>query len=195
LVVKKIEEIQKMDVPIRMIAPSHGLIWRREPMKIVNAYLSWAKNETKSKVVVVYATMWGSTGKMARMIADGIRDAGVSVKVFDINHTDRTEVIKEMLDAKGYLIGSSTHDNDMLPDIAGFLHFLKGLKPKNRIAGVFGSYGWAGGAVRSMEGILKETGIEVIQPSLPVRFVPDEIENKQCYEYGKNFAKRIGGMG
>lgn len=191
VIIKKIEDVQRMNISIKMIAPSHGIIWRRDPMKIINAYLSWAKNETKKKAIVVYETMWGSTEKMARQIVQGLTDAGVSVKLFDIALSDRTEVIKEMFDAKGYIIGSSTHDNDMLPNIAGFLEFLKGLKPKNRIACTFGSYGWAGGAVNSIERVLKETGIEIVQPPLSVKFVPDTNEIKRCYEYGVDFAKKI----
>ena len=189
LITRKIDAIQKMGIPIKMIAPSHGIIWRKEPMRIMNAYLSWASNETKPKVVIIYETMYGATEKMAKKIAEGIIDTGINVRLFDVNQSDRTEVIKEMLDAKGYIIGSSTHDNDMLPNIAGFLGFLKGLKPKNRVAGVFGSYGWGGGAVKSIENILKETGIEVIEPALSIKHVPDDNEIKQCYEFGKDFAK------
>ncbi|MDD5006292.1 MAG: flavodoxin domain-containing protein [Candidatus Omnitrophica bacterium] len=191
LVLKKIQELIKANIPIKIIAPSHGIIWRKDPMKIVNAYLSWAKNETKPKVAVIYETMWQATEKMARKIVEGITDAGLNVKLFDVTQSDRTEIIKEMLDSKGYIIGSSTHDNDMLPNMAGFLHFLKGLKPKERIAAVFGSYGWAGGAVKNIEDTLKEAGIEIAQPSLSVRYVPDGNELKSCYEYGKSFARII----
>jgi flavorubredoxin len=191
LITRKIGEIQKMGIQIKMIAPSHGIIWRKEPMKIINHYLSWASNKTKRKVVVVYETMYGATEKMARKIVEGIIEAGVEVRLFDINQSDRTEVIKEMLDAKGYIIGSSTHDNNMLPNTAGFLEFLKGLKPKNRVGGIFGSYGWGGGAVNGIENILKETGIEVIHPSLSAKYVPDDNEIKQCYEFGRGFANSI----
>ena len=191
VILKKIEEVQKLNIPIKMIAPSHGIIWRRDLAKIINAYISWAKNETKPKIVIIYETMWGATEKMARKIFEGITDAGVSVKLFDITSSDRTEIIKEMLDAKGFIFGSSTHDNDMLPNIAGFLEFLKGLKPKDRVAGVFGSYGWAGGAVKEIEDILKETGIELVQPGLSVKYVPDGNEMKRCYEYGRDFADKI----
>ncbi|MFA5147445.1 MAG: flavodoxin domain-containing protein [Candidatus Omnitrophota bacterium] len=191
VILKKIEDIQKMDIPFDMIAPSHGIIWRKDPMKIVKAYISWARNETKKKAVIVYETMWGSTEKMARLIAEGIADAGVDVKLFDINASDRTEVIGRMLDAKGYLIGSSTHDNDMLPAIAGFLELLKGLKPKNRIAAAFGSYGWGGGAAENVEKGLKEGGMEIAQPLLSCKYVPDEGERKRCYEYGLEFGKKL----
>jgi flavorubredoxin len=135
--------------------------------------------------------MWGSTDKMARKIGEGLKDAGVGFRLFDIAQSDRTEVIKEMLDAKGFIIGSSTHDNDMLTSIAGFLEFLKGLKPKNRIACAFGSYGWSGGAVNSIEKVLKEAGIEITEPPISVKYRPDESELKACYEYGVNFAKKI----
>jgi flavorubredoxin len=191
VILRKIEEVKNLNIPIKMIAPSHGIIWRKDPMKIVNAYVEWAKEETSPKAVVVYETMWGSTAKMARKMVEGITDAGVSVKLFDVAQSDRTEVIKEMLDAKGFLIGSSTHDNDMLPAIAGFLEFLKGLKPKNRIAGVFGSYGWAGGAVKEIENVLKDAGIPLTQQGLAVKYVPDESELKACYEFGNAFARQI----
>ena len=190
LILRKIEDVQKMGVPIKMIAPSHGIIWRKDPMKIVNSYVTWAKNTTKPKVVIAYETMWNSTEKMARKALEGIADAGVEAKLFNVAESDRTEVMKEMLDAKGFLVGSSTHDNDMLPTMAGFLEFLKGLKPKNRVAAAFGSYGWSGGAVASMEKELKEAGIE-LAPSISCKFVPDGDEVKKCYEFGKDFAAKV----
>jgi flavorubredoxin len=193
LILKKIEDVQKMDIPIDMIAPSHGIIWRRDPMKIVSAYLSWAKNETRPKVVVVYETMWQATEKMARKIVEGITDAGVGVKLFDIAETDRTEVVSEMLDARGFMFGSSTHDNDMLPTIGGFMELFKGLKPKNRLACVFGSFGWSAGATKEIEEIIKGAGIDIAQPELVVKYAPDESEIKRCYEYGKEFGLRIKG--
>jgi flavorubredoxin len=191
LILKKIQEVQKMNIPIKMIAPSHGIIWRKDPAKIINAYVDWASNKTKPKAVVVFETMWGATEKMARKITEGVADAGVEAKLFDLNQTDRTEIVKEMLDAKGYILGSSTHDNDMLPNMGGFLTFFKGLKPKNRIGAAFGSYGWAGGAVKGIEEAIKESGAELVQPSISARYVPDENELKNCYEFGKEFAKKI----
>ncbi len=191
LVIRKIEEVQKLNIPIQMIAPSHGIIWRKDPAKIIKAYLGWAKNETKSKVIVAYETMWGATEKMANKIAEGIISIGLETKLFNVAQSDHTEIIQEMLDAKGYIIGSSTHDNNMLPNMAGFLEFFKGLKPKNRIAGVFGSYGWAGGAVKEIEGVLKEAGIENINPSISFQYLPDKEEMIKCLIYGKDFAQRI----
>ncbi|MFH0762887.1 MAG: flavodoxin domain-containing protein [Candidatus Omnitrophota bacterium] len=193
VILKKIEEIQKMNLAIKMIAPSHGAIWRKDPAKIINAYISWAKNEVKSKVIIVYETMWGATGKMARYIADGIAESGVIVKIFNVAVTDRTEIIKEMLDAKGFLFGSSTHDNDMLPAMAGFLELVRGLKARNRIAAAFGSYGWTGGATQEMETVLKEAGIDIASGGPSFKYQPDAKEIKACYEFGSAFANIIKG--
>ena len=191
MIARKIEEIQKLNIPLTMIAPSHGVIWRKDPGAIVESYGHWTKNETKKKVVVFYETMWGSTEKMARSMMNALEDAGVPATLYDITKVDRTELTNDMLDARGYLIGSSTHDNDMLPTIGGFLGFFKGLKPKGRVAGVFGSFGWGGGAVQSMEKTLKEAGVELPQPSLAVRFAPSPDELKASYDFAKTFVEKL----
>ncbi len=191
LILRKIEEVQKLSIPIKIIAPSHGIIWRKEPSKVINKYISFAKNETKPKVVIVYETMWNATANMAIKISQAIADQGLSVKLFDINKADRTDVITEMLDAKGFIIGSSTHDMDMLPNLAGFLEFLKGLKPINRVGACFGSFGWSGGAVAHIERFFKEMNVAIVEPSVVVKYMPDEDELKKCYEFGRNFTKNI----
>ncbi|MFA5362257.1 MAG: flavodoxin domain-containing protein [Candidatus Omnitrophota bacterium] len=191
IILKKIEEVQKLKLPIDMIAPSHGIIWRGDPGKIVNAYVSWAKQETKPRVVIVYETMWGATERMARLMVKGLIDTGVDAGLFDINRADRTDIIKEMLGAKAFMFGSSTHDNGMLPNIAGFLESLKGLKPKNRIACAFGSFGWGGGAVANIEKVIAESGIEISQPALACKYMPDKEEISRCYEFGKAFGAKV----
>jgi len=191
VIARKIAEIEKLGIPIKMIAPSHGLIWRNNPQEIITKYLSWANNEVKPKAVIVYETMWGSTEKMARRIAEGITSLGIEVKLFDINQSDRTEVIKEMLDAKAFVFGSSTHDNGMLPSMAGFLKFVHGLAPKNRVASAFGSFGWAGGGVKELEGVISASGITLLQPGIAFKYVPDDSELKACFEFGKNIADKI----
>jgi anaerobic nitric oxide reductase flavorubredoxin len=94
IIARKLEEIVKMNISIKMIAPSHGIIWRKDPVKIVNAYVTWAKNTVTPKVVMAYETMWKSTEKMARKILEGIKDAGVDARLYNIAESDRTEIIK-----------------------------------------------------------------------------------------------------
>lgn len=191
VILKKIQEIQKLNIPIKIIAPSHGVIWRKDPARIINAYISWAKGETKDKVVVVYETMWGATEKMARKIVEGLASTGIEVKLYDVAGSDRTEVITQMLTAKGFLFGSSTHDNDMLPNIAAFLEIVKGLKPKDRKVGFFGSYGWAGGATKEMQEMLKDSGVVQPLPGVSFKYVPDTLELAGCFEFGSKFAQSL----
>jgi len=193
VILKKIEEVKKLNIPLKIIAPSHGVIWRKDPLQIVNQYAGWAKNETLPKVIVVYESMWGATEKMARKIVAGVEEEGLSLKLFEITGSDRTEIVKEMLDAKGFIFGSSTHDNNILPNLAGFLDFIKGFRPRNRVAAAFGSYGWAGGAVKEIEGILKEAGIESVGPGLGVKYMPDKNDLEACFNFGRNFAAVIKG--
>jgi len=193
VILKKIEEVLASKLPIKIIAPSHGVIWRKDPIQIINKYIGWAKNETSPKVVLVYESMWGATEKMARKIVEGVEKEGLNVKLIDVAVSDRTEVIKEMLDAKGFIFGSSTHDNGMLTTMAGFLDFVKGLKPQNRVACAFGSYGWAGGAVKQMEGIAQEAGLILAQPGLQVKYMPDKDDLGKCFEFGRNFALKVRG--
>ena len=188
---RKIEELQKMNIPIKMIAPSHGIIWREDPAKIINSYISWAKGETKIKVVIAYETMWGATAKMAEQIAEGISSNQIDVKLYNIAESDRTEMITQMLTAKGFLFGSSTHDNDMLPNIAAFLEIVKGLKTKGRKISFFGSYGWTGGALKEMEEMLKDSGADFTIPGLSFKYVPDKAELANCFEFGNKFARLL----
>ncbi|MFQ6081033.1 MAG: FprA family A-type flavoprotein [Candidatus Bathyarchaeia archaeon] len=191
LIVRKIEEIQKLGLEISMIAPSHGVIWRSNPTKIVEAYLSWARGEARRKVLVVYDTMWGSTEKMAKAIVEGISSEGVETMLFRLPFSDRGDIIKELLEAKGILIGSSTINNGVLPTVAPFLEEMQGLRPRNKMAAAFGSYGWGGGAVKTIEKSLEKAGMEIVAPALTVKWVPDKNEIQRCFEFGKEFAKKV----
>jgi anaerobic nitric oxide reductase flavorubredoxin len=190
-VLKKIEEVQTLGLKIGMIAPSHGIIWRSNPTKILEAYLRWAKGETVDKILVIYDTMWGSTEKMAKAIIEGISSKGIETMAFRLSFSDLGNIIKELLEAKGLLIGSSTINNGFLPTVALFLEELQGLRPKNKYVATFGSYGWGGGAVQAIEAKLKSIGLETILPSLTFRWVPTNDEVQKCFDYGKEFAKKL----
>ena len=191
LVLRKIEEVQRMGLKIDVIAPSHGIIWRRNPTKIVEAYLRWAKGEAAERVLVVYDTMWGSTEKMAMAIVEGIKSEGVEAMVLRLPYSDRGDIIKELLGAKGIMVGSSTINNSVLPTMSPFLEEMIGLKPKNKIAAVFGSYGWGGGAAKTIEERLKTAGMEIVAPSLTIKWAPSKDEIQKCTDFGKTFAKTL----
>jgi len=128
---------------------------------------------------------------MARAILEGVRSLGVEAMLVRLPLSDRGDIIKELLDAKGLLIGSSTINNGPLPTLAPFLEELRGLKPSNKIAATFGSYGWGGGAVKAVEDALGRAGIQVVSPSLTVKWVPDVDELRRCFEFGKEFARKV----
>jgi flavorubredoxin len=174
-----------------MIAPSHGIIWRTNPTKIVESYLHWAKGEAEKRVLVVYDTMWNSTDKMAKAIVEGISSMDIEAKIYRIPYSDRSDIMADLLEAKGILIGSSTVNNDILPTVAPILEEIKGLKPFGKIVAAFGSYGWAGGAVKTIEETFKKVGLKIALPALTVNYVPTEEEIKKCYDFGKEFAKSI----
>jgi flavorubredoxin len=174
-----------------MIAPSHGVIWRTNIEKIVKAYYSWVKFEAKEKALIIYDTMWGSTEKMAKAMGEGIAEEGVEVRVMNITQTGRTEIMREVLDAKAVLIGSPTINNGMFPTVADFLCYCKGLRPQKKIGVAFGSYGWAGGATKAIIEELKATGIEVVEPEVKYPYLPEREELEQCKALGKRIAAQI----
>jgi flavorubredoxin len=191
LITRKIQEVAQMGIPIDIVAPSHGVIWRKNPSKIINAYLGWSSGAAKQKAVVVFDTMWGSTDKMARAIADGINGGGIEVKLLKLRATDNTDVVTEILDAKAVAVGSPTLNSQMFPTVGSFLTYVTGLKPKGKIWAFFGSYGWGGGAVRGMVEMAKKAGFEVYEPAIEIKYVPDEEDLKKCFDFGQQIAQKI----
>jgi anaerobic nitric oxide reductase flavorubredoxin len=191
LVTRKIEQVQKLNLKIEMIAPAHGIIWRKDPMKIVKAYLKWASGEAKKKILIVYDTMWESTEKMAKAMLEGIISEGVEAKLYRLPFSDNGDIIGELLETKGLLVGSSTINNGILPTVAPFLREMEGLRPRNKLAAAFGSYGWGGGATATIEKSLKSAGMELVAPAMTVNWVPNKDELQKCYDYGKEFAKKL----
>jgi flavorubredoxin len=191
LITRKIQEVVQMGIPIDMIAPDHGVIWRKDPSKIINAYLKWSAFESVQKVIIVLDTMWGSTDKMARAIEEGVASEGVDVRVLKLRATDNTEVVTEILEAKAVVVGSPTLNSQMFPTLSSFLTYITGLRPRGKLWAFFGSYGWGGGAVRGMVETAKKAGFEVYEPGIEVKYVPDSDDLKKCFDFGKQIAQKI----
>jgi flavorubredoxin len=191
LITRKIQEVVQMGIPIEMIAPSHGVIWRSNPSKIIKAYADWSANASKNKVVIVFDTMWGSTDKMARAIAEGVTSQGVDVKVLKLRAANNTEAMTEILDAKAVVVGSPTLNNGMFPTIGSFLTYATGLKPKGKLWSFFGSYGWGGGAVKNMTEMAQKAGFQVNETNVEVKYIPESEDLKKCFEFGQQIASKI----
>lgn len=191
LIKNKIAETQKLRLEINMIAPDHGVIWRKEPEKVIQMYLDMANGKTPLRVVIIYDTMWQGTGQMVLPISQGIKEEGVDCKVIKLRATPMSVAIKEFWKARGCLIGSPTLNNLLYPSVAEFLSHLRGLRPKNRIIGAFGSYGWGGGAVKEAYEEFKKMGLEIFEPGLQVLYKPSFEDETRCYEFAREFAKKV----
>jgi flavorubredoxin len=188
-VLKALDALQGIEIEV--IGPSHGIIWRRHIPEIVSSYQRWAKGETEKEALIVYDTMWGSTERMAKAIGRGLVEEGVPIKEYRLGVSDKSDIVKEVLNARGMLLGSPTLNNGVFPSVAAFSAYIKGLRPKGRIAAVFGSYGWGKGATtKVLSADLQAAGMEVLE-ELQVQFVPDQDALNQCEALGRRVAQRI----
>ncbi len=191
LVLKKLEEVEALNIPISMIAPSHGVIWRENPGQIIESYRRWASGKWLPKAVVVYDTMWGSTESMARSIAEGLAAEKIDTRVIKISIRDVNNIFTELLEARLLVVGSPTINRSYLSVLSPFLDDLTGLKPVNRLGAAFGSYGWSRGAVKAIETKLEAAGLTLAREGLELLWVPDAGELKDCFEWGRALARRI----
>lgn len=193
LVLKKVQQILAMNLPLSMICPSHGVIWKDNPTQIVDKYLAWADSYQENQVTIVYDTMWQSTRKMAEAIAVGIREVSpdTTVIIKNIAHDDKNDVLTEMFRSKAVLVGSPTINNGISFAIAGLLEMAAGLKFKKKKAAAFGSYGWGGGSVKLINARLGEAGFELVNDGIAKLWVPDVTDVADCTEYGRQFAKSL----
>jgi anaerobic nitric oxide reductase flavorubredoxin len=193
LVEQKIDEILKLNLPIDMICPSHGIIWRDNPTQIVEKYMEWAKDYQEDQITIVYDTMWNSTRRMAEAIAEGIKqvDEKVNIKLYNSARSDKTDIATEVFKSKAVIVGSSTVNRGILSSVAAILSEIKGLGFKNKKAAAFGSYGWGGEAVKIINEQLKEGGFELIDEGIRVNWVPDDEELNMCRDFGKKLASKL----
>jgi flavorubredoxin len=191
LIRNKITEIQKLGLELEIIAPDHGIIWRTDPQKVVQAYLDMASGKANLSVPIIYDTMWHSTEKMSLPIMQGIKDEGVECKVIKLRATPMSVAIKEFWKSRGCLVGTPTLNNIMYPTVAEFLTHLRGLRPKNRIMGAFGSFGWGGGAVKEAYEEFKRMGLDIVEPGLQILYRPSLEDEETCYEFGREFARKV----
>ena len=193
MVTRKIKEIQGMNLPLDMICTSHGVIWRNDPMQIVETYLEWADAYQENQISIVYDTMWNATRHMAEAIAAGIRaaDPEVTVKLFNASKSDKTDIIAEIFRSKALVLGSPTVNNGYLYAIAGQLELIKGAKFKKKKAAAFGSYGWSGEAVKLMEEELAKAGFELVSPGKRSVWEPDKAVLEEYEAFGRELAEKF----
>lgn len=181
------------DLEIDMIAPSHGIIWKSHIDKIVKEYNKWANSESENKALIIYDSMWGSTEKIAQKLRQGLNEIGVNVTFRNLKISHFSDIITDVLSSKLILLGSPTLNNGLLPSMGGFLLYMKGLRPKNKIGFVFGSYGWGGQAVGEIEKIINDLSWDVPLKGININYIPTEDDLKNIKDVGKklgNYMKK-----
>jgi anaerobic nitric oxide reductase flavorubredoxin len=190
MVGKKIKEVLSFGLPVDMICTSHGVIWRDNPVQIVEQYLKWADDYRENQITILYDTMWNGTRIMAENIARGIAaaDPAVNVKLCNIAKKDKNDIITEVFKSKGIVAGSPTINKGILTAVAGILEEIKGLKFSGKKAAAFGSYGWSGESVKIISESLEKSGFQVVDEGLKVPWNPDEENIERCVDFGKKLA-------
>ncbi len=188
---RKLKEITALNLPIDIIATSHGVIWRENPMQIVEKYSQWAQDYKENQITIVYDTMWEGTRKIAERIAEGIyrEDKNVTVKVYNLAKSDENDVITEVFKSKAIVLGSPTISNSILHTIAGFIHLIKGLRFKGKKGAAFGCYGWSGESVKVLNEGLTNAGFEVNSQGYRVQWNPDSKLQEGAIEFGRELAR------
>jgi len=191
LVTRLLENVKAMGLQIDMIAPDHGVIWRKGVGKILQAYADWAAQKAKPKAVVAYDTMWGSTAKMAHAVIDGLIAEGIEVRAADLKGWHRSDVMTELLDSAAFVLGSPTLNNGYLPRVADLLCYARGLKPLGKVGASFGSYGWGGESVKLLNEELERMKVSLVDEGVKVKYVPGDEDLEKCRQLGVKVGKSV----
>ena len=187
---RKIKEFASLNLPLAMICTSHGVVWRDNPLQIVEKYLEWSAGYRENQITILYDSMWDATRKMAEAIAHGIaeEDGSVLVKIFNIARGDKNDIITEVFKSKAILVGSPTANKGVLSAVAGILEEIRGLGFKNKKAAAFGAYGWSGESVKMISQRLAEGGFTIVNEGLKLLWNPDEEGVSACRAFGRDFS-------
>ncbi len=187
---RKIKEFASLNLPLAMICTSHGVVWRDNPLQIVEKYLEWSAGYRENQITILYDSMWDATRKMAEAIAHGIaeEDGSVLVKIFNIARGDKNDIITEVFKSKAILVGSPTANKGVLSAVAGILEEIRGLGFKNKKAAAFGAYGWSGESVKMISQRLAEGGFTIVNEGLKLLWNPDEEGVAACRAFGRDFS-------
>ena len=190
---KAIEKLGGLE--IKMIAPSHGLVWRSNPAWVIGKYTQWSKHEGEEGVVIVYGSMHGNTGVMADIVARGAAEAGIKeVKVYDVAKTEISFIMSDIWKYKGVIIGACAHYANMFPNMNLLTHEINEFKPKSKCFGIFGGMSWSGGGVKTLAKYAEEGQWNLVAENVEVKGAPIREEDwDKLYNLGKAVAMAVKG--
>jgi anaerobic nitric oxide reductase flavorubredoxin len=190
---KKMEELAAMNLKIDLVCPAHGISWRTNINKIMDKYSKWARGVKNDKIVIIYDTMYNSTRKMAEAIAAGIKQKSpqTEIKIFKSSNTDKSDLLVEVFESKGVLVGSPNINGSLLSSITSILEEIKILNLISKKAASFGSYGWSPVNIKVLNTALESAGFEIVSPGLKQQWVPDNEALLKAEELGREFAEAV----
>ena len=189
VVTKKIDEVLALGLPVDMIAPSHGIIWRSDPLQIVRKYQEWASQNPEPRAVILYGTMWNATRRMAEAIGDGLANSGVDYKMYNVPFSDRNDAATDVFKSRTIIVGSPTFNNGLLPSITPILSDMKGLRFRNKLGAAFGSYGWSGESVKLIEEHFEQCNIPIIREGIRCKWQPRADDLATCRSFGEEIGR------
>lgn len=192
LVLKKIDEVLKFNLPVDFICPSHGVVWRDNPAQIIHKYVEWASAYQENQITIVYETMYNGTRSIAESIVKGINseDQVVDIKLYNIATNDLNDIITEIFKSKAVFIGSPTVNNGIMSHTAGLMEMVKGLKFKGKKGAAFGCFGWSDASTKIIMNLLKESGFEIVGESISCNWGPDEDAMQRAFDFGRSVVSK-----
>jgi flavorubredoxin len=187
-VLRAIEKINALR--IELVAPAHGLIWRRDPQRIIDLYARWARMEGEPGVTVIFGSMYGETRKAVEAVAQGAAEAALPVRVLDAGRVHPSFSVSDAWRFAGLILGSPAYDTGIFPPVEYVLRLLERKRLKNRVVGIFGSFGWKGGAMRKLREKVIELGWELVG-ELEFHGAPGPAELVRARELGKDVGQRV----
>jgi flavorubredoxin len=190
MVDKAIAQVAGLD--IRLIAPTHGPVWRKDPAGIVARYQRFCRHEGEEGVVIVYGSMYGFTERMMEAVAAGLAEEDVSrIRVHDVFRTHASYLIRDAWRFRGLILGSPTYDTKLSPPMDAFVRLLEHKALKRRVLGLFGTFGWGGGGVRTLLECVKNLEWDLVEPVVEARCAPTPEDLAQCVALGQNVVRRL----
>lgn len=188
---RALTKIKDLGIGIKVIAPSHGPIYRKNPMWIVSKYDEWTRPELEKYCTIVFGTMYGYSYRIAMKLKKELLDLGVEVKLHNVSYSDMSKIITDAVRASVLVVGTPTYDAYPYPKVWGFVNEVEGKRfPVNTIA-LFGTYGWGGGGVKKLQSMFTDMKKEILEPVIRVKARASEEENEQIKELAKAIRNRI----
>ena len=192
MVQRAIKKLKDAEIPLHVIASTHGPVWRKNPACILEHYDRWSRAETEEGVVIVYGSMYGNTQKMADLMARRLSERGIkNIRIYDASKTHVSYIISDIWRFRGVLLGSCAYNTGLFPAMQTVTHKIENSQLKDRMLGIFGTASWSGGGVSSLESFAKTIKWDLVESPVEAVSSPKEEDFKKCIAIANSMADRL----